>query len=60
MYKCPEKKHQLNNNGVNKPFVNVKQQFCKGSKKVKTKFGQLKDCQMLDFRNVHMDGCPNL
>jgi len=60
IYRCPEKKHQLENNGISKPYVNVEQKFCKGAKEVKTKFSSLKDCQMVDFRNVGMDGCPNV
>ena len=58
--KCPEDKHHLENNGISKPFVNVDQHYCKGAKKVKTQFKKMEDCQMLDFRNVRMDGCPNV
>jgi hypothetical protein len=60
IYRCPEKKHQLENNGINKPYVKVEQKFCKKEKEVKTQFKSLKDCQMVDFRNVGMDGCPNI
>ena len=60
IYRCPEKKHQMENNGISKPYVKVEQKFCKGAKEVKTKFSSLKDCQMVDFRNVAMDGCPNV
>ena len=60
LYNCPEKKHQLDNNGISKGYVDVEQKFCKKPKQVKTSFKTLKDCQMVDFRNVSMDGCPNL
>ena len=59
-YRCPEKKHQLDNNGICKPYVKVPQQFCKEEKEVKTNFESLEDCQMVDFHNIKMDGCPNI
>lgn len=54
--KCPEDKHAMANNGLSQPYVEVKQHYCKGAKKVKTQFNQMKDCQMIDFHNVGMDG----
>ena len=57
--RCAEYKHSFDNNGIKQPYVNVNQQFCKGAKKVKTQFPKMKECQMLDFHNVGMDGCPN-
>ena len=32
IYRCPEKKHQMENNGISKPYVKVEQKFCKGAK----------------------------
>ena len=60
LYNCPEKKHQYDNNGLNKDYVEIEQKSDGKKKRIKTKFNSLKDCQMLDFRNVGMDGCPNL
>lgn len=57
--KCPEDKHSYDNNGINKP-VDVKQKHCRAPRKVQTQFNKMKDCQMIDFHNVTMDGCPNI
>ena len=60
LYNCPEKKHQYDNNGLNTDYVEIEQKSDGKKKRIKTRFKSLKDCQMLDFRNVGMDGCPNL
>jgi hypothetical protein len=55
--RCPEDKHSYANNGISAGYVNVEQHYCKGARKIKTQFPEIKDCQMLDFRNVGMDSC---
>ena len=56
---CPEARHSMFNNGLTKD-VEVKQQVCKKSRNVKTQFRKIKSCQFIDFRNVGMEGCPDL
>jgi len=58
--KCPEDKHSYENNGIKQQHVDVKQKYCRAPRKVKTQFNKMKDCQMIDFHNVTMNGTPNV
>ena len=60
LYNCPEKNINLRIMELIKICGCRTKKFCKKPKQVKTSFKTLKDCQMVDFRNVSMDGCPNL
>jgi len=57
---CPEHKHSLENNGMDKKPIKVDQYFCRRSRNIKTNYPLMKNCQFIDFRNIAMDKCPNL
>ena len=57
---CPEHKHSMKNNGLDKKPIQVNQYFCKRKRTIKTDYPLMNDCQFIDFRNIPMDKCPNL